>query len=266
VEQQVAVGQGRADAARRGRSLTPAFSLDRQSLAFLIVIAVLAITMLFLAPFALMVLCGVGVLLLLGLWFRAAIRARSLVGRFGPIEGAIALSSLLLVIGGAAVSGWMVARLGLGEAVSLGGAMLPSVNPSGPRVGWRSVWYSNADTQQRLKDGLAKAGIPFRTRMEGGKEYVSWAPEHDAAAEKISEEARAGDVVPPKRGIAFGTAETQREFTAWLDQRGVKWAIVPRDGKDFVEWEDKASTSEIVEAFMKQRSTDCEGAKAKAKC
>jgi hypothetical protein len=228
------------------------------------VIALVAITMVFLAPFALMALGGLGVALLVVLWLRAAIRARSLVGAFGPIEGAIALSSLLLAIGAASVSGWMVLRLGLGEAVSLGGAMLPGVSPSGPRAGWRSVWYSNAETQQRLKDGLAKAGIPFKTRMEDGKEYVSWPPEHDAAAEKISEAARAGDVQPPKRGIAFGNAETQKEFTAWLDKRGVKWAIVPRDGKDFVEWVDSASTGEIVEAFMKQRSRDCR--KPKAKC
>jgi hypothetical protein len=226
------------------------------------VIAVLAITMLFLAPFALMVLGGVGVLLLVVLWLKAAIRARRLVGPFGPIEGAIALSSLLMVVGGAAVSGWMVARLGLGEAVSLGGAMLPIT--SGRQVGWRSVWYSNAETQQRLKDGLSKAGIPFRTRMEGGKEYVSWPPEHDAAAEKIQQDARDGDLQPPKRSIAFGSAEMQKEFVAWLDKRGIKSAIVPRDGKQYVEWVETPETREIFEAFLKERSKDCR--KAKAKC
>src|SRR5204863_1278214 len=118
-------------------------------------------------------------------------------------------------VGAATVAGLMVLRLGLGDAVSLGGAMLPM--SAGKSAGWHSVWYSNAETQQRLKDGLTKAGIPFRTRMERGKEYVSWPPEHDAAAEKISEQARDGDLQAPRRSIAFGTAEMQKEFIAWLD-------------------------------------------------
>jgi len=227
------------------------------------VIAVLAITMLFLAPFALMALGGVGVLLLVALWLRAAIRARRLVGTFGPIEGVIALSSLLMVIGAAAVSGWMVARLGLGEAVSLGGAMLPTT--SGPKAGWRSVWYSNAETQQRLKDGLTKAGIPFRTRMDGDKEYISWPPEHDAAAEKISEEARAGDVQPPRGAISFGSAETQKEFVAWLAKRGIKSDIVQRDGKEYVQWQAPPDSREMMEAFFRQRPVAGCG-KAKSKC
>jgi hypothetical protein len=260
MEQQAADGEGRADAEGRGRALS-AFSLDRQSVAFLAVIAVLAVTMVFLAPLALVALGGVSVLLLVVLWLKTALRGRRLIAPFGPVEGALALSALLFTVGAAAVSSLWIARLGMGEAVSLGGAMLGA--PSSPRMGWRSVWYSNAETQQRLKDGLAKAGIPFKTRMEGDKEYVSWPPEHDAAADKISEEARNRDVEPPKRAIAFGNAETQRQFIAWLDKRGIKSAIVPRDGKEYVEWEDTAATKEIFEAFLKERSKDCRNAKAK---
>ena len=225
-------------------------------------VAVLAIAMLFLAPFALMVLGGVGVLLLVALWLKAAIRARRLAGPFGPIEGAIALSSLLMVVGAAAVSGWMVARLGLGQAVSLGGAMLPGVASSGGRqVGWRSVWYSNAETQQRLKDDLAKAGIPFKTRMEGGKEYVSWPPEHDAAADRIQEQARNAD---QPRGIHFGSSDMQKEFVAWLAKRRIKSDIVVRDGQEYVTWDDPAEPKVMMDAFIAARPSKCP--KQKAKC
>ena len=227
-------------------------------------IAVLAVVMVFLAPFALLVLGGISVVLLVIVWLKTALRARALLAPFTPAEGALALSALLLTMGGATVAGLMIVRLGIDNAVSLGGAMLPM--SAGKSAGWRSVWYSNAETQQRLKDGLTKAGIPFRTRTEGGKEYVSWPPEHDAAAEKISEEARNGDIQPPRRSIAFGTAEMQKEFIAWLDKRGIKSAIVPRDGKQYVEWVETAETREIFEAFLKERSKDCKGAKQKAKC
>jgi len=223
--------------------------------------------MIFLAPFALLVLGGFSALVLVLLWVKTAIRERRLIAPFTPGEGALALSALLLSVGAATVAGLMVVRLGLGDAVSLGGAMLPM--SAGKAAGWRSVWYSNAETQQRLKDGLTKAGIPFKTRMEGGKEYVSWAPEHDAAAEKISQQARDGDIQAPRRSIAFGTAEMQKEFITWLDKRGVKSAIVPRDGKQYVEWVETAETREIFEAFLKERSKDCKGAKqskTKAKC
>ena len=244
------------------------FSLDRQALAFLAVIALVAISMVFLAPFVLLALGGLGVVLIVVTWLKAAIRARKVLAPFGPVEGALALSSLLLVIGAAAVSGLMIVRLGLGEAVSLGGAMLP-MTVSGPRPGPRSVWYSDAATQQRLKDGLTKAGIPFRTRMQDGKEYVSWEHEHDEAAQRVSEEARNTDLVnnpaSNRRSVSWGSAETQKDFIAWLDKRGIKSAIVPRDGKQYVEWEEKAETREIMEAFFKDRSKDCAGAKAKAK-
>ena len=223
-------------------------------------IAVVAITMLFLAPFALLVLGGIGVLLLVALWLKAAIRARKLAGPFGPIEGAVALSSFLMIVGAAAASGWMVARMGLGETVSLGGAMLP-LPSSGRQVGWRSVWYSNAETQQRLKDGLAKAGIPFRTRMEGGKEYVSWPPEHDAAADRIQQDAREMDL---PSGIHFGNSEMQREFVAWLAKRGIKSDIVQRDGQEYVKWDGPASAKEMMDAFIADRPSKC--GKQKGKC
>ena len=218
--------------------------------------------MIFLAPFALLVLGGFSALVLVLLWVKTAIRERRLIAPFTPGEGALALSALLLSVGAATVAGLMVVRLGLGDAVSLGGAMLPM--SAGKAAGWRSVWYSNAETQQRLKDGLTKAGIPFKTRMEGGKEYVSWAPEHDAAAEKISQQARDGDIQAPRRSIAFGTAEMQKEFVAWLAKRKIKSTVVVRDGKEYVNWDDPTEPKAMMDAFIAERASRCP--KTKAKC
>jgi hypothetical protein len=230
------------------------------------VIAVLAIVMIFLAPFALMVLGGVGVVLLIVLWLKTAVRARKLIAPFTPAEGALALSSLFLVVGAATVSGLMVARLGLGHAVSLGGAMLPMMG-GGPRVGERSVYFSDPGTQQRLKDGLTKAGVPFRVRTQDGKEYIGWSSEHEAAAEKALEEAKSAgapnDPSSNHRSVSFGTAETQKDFIDWLAKRGIKSEIVRNDGKDYVNWQESAATMQIVEAFMAGRAAKCKGAKAK---
>jgi len=223
------------------------------------VIAALAIVMVFLAPFALLALGGLSAILLVVLWLKSAVRGRRLIAPFTPAEGALALSSLILVVGAATTSGLMIARLGFGEAVSLGGAMLPMAG--GPRVGWRSVWYSNPETQQRLKDGLAKAGVPFKTRIQEGKEYISWQPEHDAAAEKIQQEARNFDIPP---GIHFGSSETQKEFIAWLAKRGIKSAIVLRDGKEYVRWDDATEPKQMMDAFIADRPSKCP--KQKAKC
>lgn len=214
--------------------------------------------MVFLAPFALLALGGVSVVLLVAVWLRTAIRARALIAPFSAAGGALALSALLLTMGGATVAGLMIVRLGLDNAVSLGGAMLPM--SAGKSAGWRSVWYSNGETQQRLKDGLAKAGIPFRTRLEGGKEYVSWPPEHDAAAEKIAETVRNMDATS---GISFGSAETQKQFVAWLAKRSIKSDIVRRDGKDYVTWDTPASAKELMDAFIADQP-QCP--KQKAKC
>jgi hypothetical protein len=246
------------------------FSLDRQALAFLAVIALLAVVMIPLAPFALLALGGLAAILLLVLWLKTAIRARSLIAPFTPVEGALALSALFLVVGAATVSGLMVARLGLGQAVSLGGAMFPMTS-SGPRVGDRSVYYSDADTRQRLKENLTKAGVPFKVRDEGGKEYISWSQEHDSAAEKASEQARSGgwvnDPSSDSRSVHWGTPATQKEFIAWLAKRGIKSEIVERDGKDYVNWRENAPIQTVMEKFLAERGTvKCKDARKSAKC
>lgn len=208
----------------------------------------MAITMVFLAPFALMALGGLSVLLLAALWLKAAIRARRLAGPFGPIEGAVALSSLLLVLGAASVAGLWVARLGLGSAVEIGGMMMPFIG-GGPRPGPSSVWYSNPEMQQGLKDGLKKAGIPFRTRMDGDKEYVSWDHEHDAAAKKVKDALHAGP--SPASSVSYSNPQTQQRLKDELARAGIPFTTDSREGREYVNWsrEHNAAAQKIQETL-----------------
>jgi hypothetical protein len=224
------------------------FSLDRQALAFLAVIALVAISMVFLAPFVLFALGGLGVLLIVATWLKAAIRARKVLAPFGPIEGALALSSLLLVIGAATVTGFWVARLGLGTAVEVGGMMIPFLG-SGPKPGARSVSYGNAEMQQGLKDGLTKAGIPFRTRMEGGKEFVSWDHEHDDAAQKVQDSLHARP--SPARSVSYSDPATQQRLKDEFTRAGIPFTTSTSDGKEYIGWsrEHDAAADRIQETL-----------------
>jgi hypothetical protein len=147
--------------------------------------------------------------------------------------------------------------------------MFPMMS-GGPRVGDRSVCYSDADTRQRLKENLTKAGVPFKVRDEGGKEYISWSQEHDSAAEKASEEARSGglpnDPSSDYRSVHWGSPATQKDFVAWLAKRGIKPEITQRDGKEYVNWRENAPIQAVMEKFMAEGGTKkCRDAK-KTKC
>lgn len=230
-----------------------AFSLNRQALAFLVVIAVMVLAMVFLSPFLLFVLGALGVLLLVAVWLKAAVRGRKLIAPFGAAEGALALSALLFVVGSATVGGLMVSRLGYGESFSIFRAMLPAVS-KGPPPGSRSVHYGDPDMNERLKAELAMAGVPFTVETREGKEYVSWSAEHDAAAEavqlKVSE-----SHLPNGRNVHFPDAALRKEFTDWLTRKGIKYEIVSSYRKPYVVWQE--GVPDPTKQFMAERGADC---------
>jgi len=238
-----------------------AFSLNRQAAAFLAVIALMVLAMVFLSPFLLLALGAVGVVMLVAVWLKAAVRARALSGPFGAAEGALALCALLFVIGGAAVGGLMVARVGYGESFSLFRAMLPIASPSSqpPRIGSRSVHYPDPDTQGRVKEALAKAGIPFTVETRDGKEWIGWPIEHDAAADAIQEKVR--NAVPNGRNVFFpNDPQRQKAFTAWLTRNGIKYDIVREHGREMVVWEEGAK--DPMQRFMSEYGSNCPKKKA----
>jgi hypothetical protein len=231
------------------------FSLNRQAFAFLIVIAVTVGLMVLLSPFLLFALGGLGVVVLIVVWLRTAVRGRSVIAPFGASEGALALSALLFVIGGAMAGGLMVARVGLPESFSLFRALMPfDSTPKGARIGSRSVNYSDPDTQRRLKEELAKAGVPFTTETREGKEYVGWPREHDAVAEAAQKRVHEGPF-PGGRNGHFPDAKLQKDFTDFLTRKGVKHEVVKTRGEDWVYWE--ATPDDLVKEFMTRRGVDC---------
>lgn len=231
------------------------FALNRQALAFLAVIAVMVIAMVVLSPFLLLVLGGLGVLLLLAVWLKAALRDRSVAATFGAAEGALALSALFFVIGAATSGGLIVARVGYASSFSLFRAMLPvSTAPSAPAPSSQAVRYPDPDTQERLKQQLAKAGVPYTVEKRNGEEWIAWPAEYNATAGAVQDKVQ--NAVPNGRNAFFpNEPQRQREFTDWLTRKGIKWEIVREHGREMVVWEEGAR--DPVKQFMAERGHNC---------
>ena len=215
-----------------------AFRLDRQAKAFLAVLVVLALAMVPLAPFAALAFGALSLVVLCVVFLMALARNRRFFGPLTPGEGALAVSAAVFAVGGALVIVYAVVMLGAGNAMMLSHAMLPfSSTPEGPRpVGRSSVWHSDPLMQQRLKDELAKAGIPFELETRQGNEYVTWSQEHHAAAQAISKKMQEGPL-PNGRNTRFGDPALQQEFADWLTARGIKHGTVKQRGEDWIVWE-----------------------------
>lgn len=100
--------------------------------------------------------------------FIALMAGAALVVALAAPFGSIALGAVVPVIGGLGVVGYSIVRLGTGEPLRMMVGW-PHMDPSRVGVSTRSASYSDADTQQRLKDGLREAGIPFTVKMQDGK-------------------------------------------------------------------------------------------------
>jgi hypothetical protein len=167
------------------------FRLTPQSIAFLSVMAGVTVVVAVAAPFGSIALGAVALFAIGAVLIKAMLRAR----RWWPltgVEGTVALSAVVLLVGGLSVMAYSMVRLGTGH-------------PFGMTVGWpsmadgarttsitRSISYSNPEMQQRLKDGLRAAGVPFTVKMQDGKEYVGWEAEHAAAAQAVDDKIKEG--------------------------------------------------------------------------
>jgi hypothetical protein len=240
------------------------FRFTAQAAAFLAVIAILAAALAASSPFAAMGLGALGVLLLPLIAVKAALRRRrGAPWRVTPAEAAVGLSSLVVAVAGAGVMLYMVAGLGLRGEVFFPVLFQPAGVP-GERVGSRSVSYSDPDTHRRLKEELAKAGIPFSVRTRDGKEWISWSAEHKAVAEAIEQKVREGPL-PLDRGVFFSDAEQRQRFMAWLDRKGIKHELVRHEEREHVVFDAGArGLSSVMQEYLAERSAEC--AKRKPKC
>lgn len=237
------------------------FRLTPQSIAFVALMAGVAVVVALAAPFGSIALGAVALAAIGLVLIKAMLRARGW-WPLSAVEGTVALCGLVLVAGGLAVVAYAVVRLGTGEPLRMMVGW-PHVDPSRAGVTARSVSYSDPDTQQRLKDGLREAGIPFTLKMQDGKEFVGWPAEHNVAAEAINEKVRAG---PFRSGsnAHIPDAQLQQQFVAWLEKKGIRHEVAKSDGKDYVVWDPGAG--DAIREFMESRgSAECKGKLAAGK-
>lgn len=236
------------------------FRLTRQTVTFLVFITVVAIAVAVAAPFGSIVLASLSVMAIGVMLIKAMLRAR----QWWPltaVEGTVAVSGLVLVAGGFGVIGYSIATMGIedGPRIVIG---WPTMDRSRTGESRHSVSYGDPDMQQRLKDALREAGIPFTVTTRDGKEFVGWSPEHNAAADAVNEKVRSGPL-GAGRNVHFPDPKMHQQFVDWLNQKGVKHQVGKLHGKDYVAWDE--SLGDLVSEFMESRAADCKGKVAGAK-
>jgi hypothetical protein len=239
------------------------FSFTRQTIAFLGILAVLELAIVLVFPAATVILGVVAVMLIAFVWMKAGIRTRKWLW-LNPVavplsqaEGAVALSAAVMFAAGILVTGYEAIRYASGEKNLLTGYafrhMLRSQSSS-PPLGSRSSSYSDTAMQQRLKDELARAGIPYSLEVTDGKEFIKWSVEHNAAVEDIKRR-KVDTMFSGGRNAAFPDPALRKEFTDWLTRRGIPFEIVNSSGREFVVWD--RGPDDLVRQFMEGRSVDC---------
>jgi len=243
-----------------------AFTFNRQTLAFLGILAVLELLMVLVFPVLAIVSAVVAFILMVFVWLKAGIRTRKWLWwdlgnvPLTQVEGAIAVSSALLFGCGVLVGGIEAVRYASGERTLLAGYafrhMLRESKPDVPTkpVGMRGTHYSSPDMQMALKADLLKAGIPFKVETTDGKEFVLWAPEHDAAVEKIQRRVHESPS-PTGHSVHFDKPETREAFKMWLLKQRIPFEIVEMRGKEYVTW--KEGPKELAMQFLKEHYRPC---------
>ena len=147
------------------------FRLTPQSIAFGCVIVGVTVVVAVAAPFGSIAL-GVVALLAIGVvLIKAMLRSR----RWWPltaVEGTVALSGVVLLVGGLAVMGYSMVRLGTGHPFGMTVGW-PSI-PEGPLPAGRNVHFPDPNLRKQFTDWLAQKGIEHQVVTTRGEDYVVW--------------------------------------------------------------------------------------------
>lgn len=229
------------------------FRLTPQSIAFLSVMVAVTVVVAVAAPFGSIAL-GVVALLAIGVvLIKAMLRSR----RWWPlsvVEGTVALSGIVLLVGGLSVMTYSMVRLGTGHPFGMTVGWPAMADGAGPEGITRSVSYSDPEMQQRLKDALRAAGVPFTVKTQDGKEFVGWEAEHAAAAQAVDDKIKEGPL-PAGRNVHFPDPNLRKQFTDWLGQKGIEHQVVTTRGEDYVVWNE--SRGDLAREFIESRGAEC---------
>jgi len=238
------------------------FRFTGQSITVLALMAAVAIIVAVAAPFGSIALAAAALLALGAVLIKAMLRTREW-WPLTAVEGTIAASCLVLMIGGLGVVGYSIVRLGEGWHMTIGWPVAFDEAPRTRHRSTRSVMYTDPELQQKVKDGLQAAGVRYTTTTREGNEYIGWPPEHNETAEAVVEKI-VGPSLPNDRNVHFPDAAVQKEFVAWLEKKGIGYEIVKSRGVDHVVWNEGAGN--VVREFIGSRSSfDCKGKVAAGK-
>jgi hypothetical protein len=149
-----------------------------------------------------------------------------------------------------------VALLAWLPAAVVGFALLPPATKSrlDEPVTVQSASYGDRVMQQRLKEALAQAGVPHVVKVQDGREYVQWQPEHSAEVESIERQVEAASL-PKGRNASFADPAYQAMFKNWLTKKGFAYEVVPARGSEYVVWEE--GKGDLVQQFSKELAAPC---------
>ena len=109
----------------------------------------------------------------------------------------------------------------------------PSAHTEWPTLS-ESISYGDAADQERFKQALSAAGIPYDVVIEQkNQEFVRWDASHSRAVERIKDSL----FLPSGRNISLDD-QRQSRFKAWLEQRGIPYRTMIEEQREYVIWEE----------------------------
>ena len=101
------------------------------------------------------------------------------------------------------------------------------------------ISYDDANYQQRFKQALSKAAIPYEVVVEHNKETIYWDSSYSAAVVNAQDSLD----LPPGRNVRLDEPRLVR-FKVWLDKRRIPYETVNIDGRKYITWA-KADTKRV---------------------
>ena len=105
-----------------------------------------------------------------------------------------------------------------------------------PRVVSEGRSYDNAEEQERFKQGLSAAGIPYKVTKRNDREFISWETKYNLAVEKVE----FSRFLPPGRSISLDE-QRQSRFKAWLKQTEIPYKTILIGKREYVIWDEADS-------------------------
>ena len=97
-----------------------------------------------------------------------------------------------------------------------------------------SVSYGNAEDQERFKQALSNAGIPYDVVTEHrSQEFVRWDASYSEAVQGVKDSI----FLPSGRNLSLDEAR-QLRFKEWLQQQGIPFRTMVEDGREYIVWEE----------------------------